>query len=174
MNAQAQQILIAFLGICSPFLFVFLIVGILGSRYKEFSERRGWTVQPHPEDHRDYVFRGLEGAVSWEMEYYIYEHYRKLGGRYNPFTNVIVWTSNSTRLPDHTPLIHPRRARLRHIVHPRLSVENDKDLLVTHEIAKLDGFLFRLPQKTIASGWTGDLNKQHRHSDLVDSDGHAK
>ena len=37
------------------------------------------------------------------------------------------------------------------MVHPRLSVKNDRDLLITHEIAKREGFLFRLPQKTIAS-----------------------
>jgi hypothetical protein len=151
MDAQAQQILIAFLAICSPFLLLFLIVAILAPRYKDFSERHGWTVQRHPEDHRDYVFRGQENGVQWEMEYYNYEHYRKLGGRHIPFTDVIVWTSNSMTLPNHTLLIHPRSDRLRHFVHPRLSLKKDMDLIADPETEKLERFLFRLPHKTVGS-----------------------
>lgn len=149
MNPQAHQILLAFLAICSPFLLSFLIVAILAPRYKDFSRRRGWTVQPHPEDHRDYVFSGQENGVPWEMEHYIYEHYRKLGPRSIPFTNVIVWSTTSLNLPNHTLLIQPRRDRLQHFVHPRLSLKEDTDLIGNHETEKLERFLFHLPQKTI-------------------------
>lgn len=151
MNPQAQQLLIAFLAICSPFLLSFLIVAILAPRFRDFSERKGWTVHTHPEDHRDYLFKGQQDGILWEMEYYIYKHYRKLGGRYIPFTNVITWTSGSGSLLNHTLLIHPRSDRLRHFVHPRLSIEKDRDLIANHETENLERFLFRLPQKTIGS-----------------------
>jgi len=67
MNAPAQQILLAFLGICSLCLLLFLIVGIWAPHYKDVSERNGLTVQAHPEDHRDYVFRGQDGSASREF-----------------------------------------------------------------------------------------------------------
>lgn len=151
MNPQAHQILLAFLAMCSPFLLSFLIVAILAPRYKDFSRRKGWTVQPHPEDHRDYVFSGWENGVPWEMEYYIYEHYRKLGPRYIPFTNVLTWTSKTKRLPNHTLLIYPRRDKLRHYIHPRLTLEKDTDLVANHEAEQLERFLFRLPQSAMGS-----------------------
>lgn len=68
MNGEAQQILIAFLAICSPFVLSFLIVAILSPRYKVLSERNGWTVPLHPEDHRDHLFRGRQNGIKWEME----------------------------------------------------------------------------------------------------------
>lgn len=153
MNAQAQQILIAFLAICSPFILSFLIVAILSPRYKVLSERNGWTVQPHPEDHRDHLFKGQQNGIQWEMECYIYENYQYRGfrGRYIPFTNVIVWTSNSMTLPQKTLLIYPRRDKLRHFVHPRLSLEKDTDLVANQETEKLERFLIHLPQKAIGS-----------------------
>lgn len=153
MNAQAQQILIAFLAICSPFVLSFLIVAILSPRYKVLSERNGWTVQPHPEDHRDHLFRGRQNGIKWEMECYINEHYQYRGfrGRYIPFTNVIVWTSNSITLPRNTLLIYPRRDKLKHFVHPRLSLEKDTDLVANQETEKLERFLFHLPEKAIGS-----------------------
>jgi hypothetical protein len=66
-------------------------------------------------------------------------------------TNVIVWTTNSRRLPDQTILIHPRRDRLRHIVHPRLSLEKDMDLIADRETEDREGFLMDLPQRTFGS-----------------------
>jgi hypothetical protein len=151
MNVQAQQMLLAFLAICSPFLLSFLIVAILAPRYKDFAARHGWSVEPHPEDHRDYLFQGGEDGIQWEMEYYVFEHYRKLSGKYVPFMNVIVWSTNSMRLPNHTLLIFPRRDRLRHFVHPRLSLGINMDLVTNHETEKLERFLFRLPQIAIGA-----------------------
>lgn len=167
---NAQQILIAFLGICSPFLLSFLIVAILAPRYKAFSERNGWTVQPHQEDHRDYVFRGQENGVQWEMEYYNYEHYRKLGGGYIPFTDVIVWRNHSTRLPNHTLLIHPRRDRLRHFLHPRLTVKKAMDLIAAHETEKMEEFLLRLPHRIIGSAEFQELFIVRTDLDVVPID----
>ena len=153
MNPQAHQILLAFLAICSPFLLSFLIVVILAPRFKDFSERKGWTVHTHPEDHRDYLFKGQQNGIQWEMEYYIYEHYRyrNFMGRYAPFTNVITWKTNSRKLPKNTCLIYPRSNTLRHFVHPRLSLKNDMDLIANYKTEELERFLFRLPQKTIGS-----------------------
>ena len=153
MTAQTQQLLLAFLAICSPFVLSFLIVAILSPRYKALSERNGWTVQPHPEDHRDYLFKGQKDGVQWQMECYVYEHYRYRGvsRRHNPFTRVIVWTCPSTRLSNHTLLVFPRKDRLKHFVHPRLSLQRDVNLVTDRETEILDRLLSHLPQITIGS-----------------------
>jgi hypothetical protein len=150
MDVATQQILLLVLGICSPFILSFLIVAILSPRFKAFAERHGWTVEPHPVDHRDYLFKGEQKSVPWEMEYYIYDHYRKLPVRHTPFIQVIVWTTKTIPLPHNTLLIYPRRDQLKHLAHPRLTVENDDDdrtNLITE--TENTNVLFDLPEKAV-------------------------
>ena len=153
MTAQTQQILLAFLAICSPFVLSFLIVALMAPRYKALSERNGWTVQPHPEDHRDYLFKGQKDSVRWQMECYVYEHYRYRGvsRRYIPFTKVIVWSCDNMRLSNQTLLVHPRQDRLKRFVHPRLALGKHGNLVANRETEILESMLSHLPQKTFDS-----------------------
>ena len=148
MDANIINILIVFLALCGPFIFSFLIVAILSPRFKALSERNGWTVQPHPEDHRDHLFKAQQNGIQWEMEYYNYDHYRKLPPRSIPYIQVIAWTTNSVALPKHTVLIYPRRDKLKHIVHPRLALENDHLLI---NPAEKENMLSDLSEKPIGT-----------------------
>jgi hypothetical protein len=145
MDSDTQNILIVFLALCGPFILLFVIVGILSPRFKALAEKNGWSVAPHPADHRDYVFKGRHGQIQWEMEYYMYDHYRKLQANHIPYVQVIVWTTNSMTLPQNSLLIHPRRDKPRHLAHPRLTLENDPAVL-----GNLDT-LFELPEQPIGT-----------------------
>ena len=150
MNIATQQILYLFLGICSPFILSFLIVAILSPRFKALSERHGWTVEPHPVDHRDYLFKGWQNTIQWEMEYYVYDHYRNLPVRHTPFIQVIVWKTNSMTLPQNTLLIYPRRDKLKYLAHPRLTLESDGDARTYPvEEAENKNILSALPEKAV-------------------------
>ena len=149
MDADTENILIVFLALCGPFIFSFLIVAILSPRFKALTEKNGWTVQPHPEDHRYHLFKGQQNSIQWEMEYYNYDHYRKLPARYTPYIQVIAWTTNSVTLPKNTLLIYPRRDKLKHIVHPRLALENDDVLTNPAEKEKMENIISDLPEKPI-------------------------
>jgi hypothetical protein len=147
MDTETRQILLIFLAICSPFVLSFLIVAILSPRFKAMAERKGWTVQPHPIDRRDYLFKGQQNNIQWEMEYYIYDHYSRLPVRHTPFIHVIVWTTNSVTLPQNTLLIYPRRDKFAHLVHPRLTVEND--IAVQADPTEELNLLSDLPEKAV-------------------------
>jgi hypothetical protein len=147
MDPQTQQIPLIFLAICSPFILAFVIVAILSPRFKALSERNGWTVRPHPADHRDYLFKGQQNNIQWEMEYYVYDHYRKLPVRHTPFIQVIVWITHSVTLPQNTILIYPRRDKIKHLAHPRLTVENPSD--VHANPADELNILSHLPEKAV-------------------------
>lgn len=152
MDTATQQIPFLLLVICSPFVLAFLIVAILSPRFETLSKRNGWTVQRHPADHRDYLLKGRQDDIEWEMEYYIYDHYRKLPVRHTPFTQVIVWTTRSVRLSQNTLLIHPRRDKLEHLVHPRLTLKNNSDVAVSAaEEVQLENALFNLPEKAVGN-----------------------
>ena len=151
MDANTNNILIVFLALCGPFIFLFLIVAILSPRFRALAERNGWTVQPHPEDHRDHLFKGQQNGIQWEMEYYNYDHYRKRPPRSMPYIQVIAWTTNSATLPRHTLLIYPRRDKLKHIVHPRLALENADLLINPAETEKTKNSIFDLPEKPIGT-----------------------
>jgi len=151
MDANAINILIVFLALCGPFILSFLIVAILSPRFNALSERNGWTVQPHPEDHRDHLFKGQQNGIAWEMEYYNYDHYRKLPPRSIPYIQVIAWTTNSVALPKHTVLIYPRRDKLKHIVHPRLVLENHDVLPNPAEKAKKKNVISDLSEKPMGT-----------------------
>jgi hypothetical protein len=144
MDTDTQNILIVFLALCGPFILAFVIVGILSPRFKALAQKNGWSVEPHPADHRDYLFKGRQDHVQWEMEYYMYDHYRKLRPNHIPYIQVIVWTTSSVTLPQHTLLIHPRRDRLKHLVHPRLTLQDDADV-------SLDTLLVDLPEQAIGT-----------------------
>jgi hypothetical protein len=152
MDIETQQILLL-IGICSPFILSFLIVAVLSPRFKALAERHGWTVQPHPLDHRDYLFKGGQHNIQWEMEYYVYDHYRKLSVRHTPFIQVIVWKTDSMTLPQNTLLIYPRRDKLKHLVHPRLTLE-DGDEVRTNSVEETESIniLHTLPEK---NRWDG-------------------
>jgi hypothetical protein len=143
MDADTQNILIIFLALCGPFIPIFVIAAILSPRFKAVAQKNNWTVEPHPADHRDYVFKGRHGPIQWEMEYYMYDHYRKFQANLIPYVQVIVWTTNSATLPQNTILIHPRRDKLKHLVHPRLTLENASPVS-----GNLDA-LFDLPEQAI-------------------------
>jgi hypothetical protein len=145
MDSDTQNILIVFLALCGPFILLFVIVGILSPRFKPLAEKNGWTVEPHPADHRDHVFKGRHGQIQWEMEYYMYDHFRKLQANHIPYVQVIVWRTNSVTLPQNTLLIYPRRDQLKHVVHPRLTLEND-----AHVPDNLNT-LFDLPEQAIGT-----------------------
>jgi hypothetical protein len=125
-------------------------VAILSPRFKTLAQHHGWTVEPHPVDHRDYLFKGEQQSIPWEMEYYIYDHYRKLPVRHTPFSPVIVWTAKDVRLPQNTLLIYPRRDKLKHLAHPRLTVKNYGNAY-TNLIAEAENInvLFDLPEKAV-------------------------
>lgn len=149
MNSATQQILLLALGICSPFILSFLIVALLSPRFKALAVQHGWTVEPHPVDHRDYLFKGEQKSVTWEMEYYIYDHYRKLPVRHIPFIQVIVWTTKTISLPQNTLLIYPRRDKLEHLTHPRLTVDHDDARTNLNTEAENTNILFDLPEKAV-------------------------
>ena len=151
MDAKTLNILIVLLALFGPFIFSFLIVAILSPRFKALAERNGWTVQPHPEDHRDHLFKGQQNSIEWEMEYYNYDHYRKLLPRSIPYIQVIVWTTKSVTLPQNTLLIYPRRDKLKHIVHPRLVLENHDVLTNPAEKEKMKNVISDLPEKPIGT-----------------------
>ena len=148
MDANTENILIVFLALCGPFIFAILIVAILSPRFKALSERHRWTVQPHPADHRDYLFKGQQNGIQWEMEYYNYDHYRKLPARSIPYIQVIAWTTNSVALPQNPLLIYPRRDKLKHFVHPRLALENHNVLTNPAEKEKMENMISDLPEKS--------------------------
>lgn len=151
MDANIINILIVSLALCSPFIFSFLIVAILSPRFKALSERNGWTVQPHPKDHRDHLFRGQQNGIQWEMEYYNYDHYRKLPPGSTPYIQVIAWTTKSVVLPTHPILIYPRRDKLKQIVHPRLALENEHSFKNPADKANMENMLSDLPEKSIGT-----------------------
>ena len=151
MDANTINILIVFLALCGPFIFLFLIVAILSPRFKALSEKKGWTVQPHPEDHRDHLFKGQQNGIHWEMEYYNYDHYRKLPPRSIPYIQVIAWTTKSVALPKNTLLIYPRTDKLKHIVHPRLALENNDVLTNPAEKEQMKNMISDLPEKPIGT-----------------------
>lgn len=141
MDADTQNILIVFLALCGPFVLAFVVVAILSPRFKALAEKNVWTVEPHPADHRDYLFKGRHDHIQWEMEYYIYDHFRKLQANHIPYVQVIVWRTNSVSLPHNTLLIYPRRDKLKHLIHPRLTLENDPDVQGSRDS------LFDLPEQ---------------------------
>jgi hypothetical protein len=150
MDTATQQISLFLLAICSPFILAFLIVAILSPRFEALSKHKGWKVQRHPADHRDYLFKGQQNDIQWEMEYYIYDHYRKLPVRHTPFVQVIVWTTRSAGLPQNTLLIYPRRDKLRHLAHPRLTLRNIRDVGTNStEEVKTESLLSDLPEKAV-------------------------
>ena len=140
MDSQTRNTLIYFVIMCVPIVLV-LIVGFLSSSFKTVAGKNGWVVQAHPDDHRDYLFTGQIDGISWKMEYYIYEHYRKraLPVLHIPYTKVIVWTTDSMSLFDNTLLVYPRKDKIKHFVHPRLVVtgqtQADDGILVLQERA---------------------------------------
>jgi hypothetical protein len=151
MDDNTINILIVSLALCGPFILSFLIVAILSPRFKALSEKNGWTVQPHPEDHRDHLFKGQQNSIQWEMEYYRYDHYQKPPPRSLPYIQVIAWTTNSVRLPKNTLLIYPRRDKLKHIAHPRLVLEDNDFLTNPVEKEKMNNIISDLPEKLIGT-----------------------
>jgi hypothetical protein len=150
MDPETQKILLLFLGICGPFIVLFIIVGLLSPRFKALSERNGWTVQPHPLDHRDYVFKGAQDNIQWEMEYYIYDHYRQRSARHTPSIQVIVWKTEHVTLPKSMLLVYPRRDKLQYFAHPRLTSEDHE---LGNSAAKLETnqMLHTLPEKAFGT-----------------------
>ena len=151
MDDNTINILIVFLALCGPVIFSFLIVTLLSPRFHALSERNEWTVQPHPADHRDHLFKGQQNGIHWEMESYNYDHYRKLPPKSTPYIHVITWTTNSVALPKQTLLIHPRRDKLKHILHPRLALENDHLLISPAQKETTEHMLSDLPEKPIGT-----------------------
>jgi hypothetical protein len=145
MDADTQNLLIIFLVLCGPFVLAFVVVAILSPRFKPLAEKHNWTVEPHPADHRDYVFKGRHDHIQWEMEYYMYDHYRKMRAHLIPYMQVITWKTNSATLPQNTLLILPRRDKLKHLAHPRLTLQNDADLLENMDR------LLELPEQSIGT-----------------------
>jgi hypothetical protein len=116
------------------------------------ADRHGWIVQPHPADHRDYLFKGQQNNIPWEMEYYLYDHYRNLSARHIPYIKVIVWTTNSVTFPQNTLLIYPRRDRLKQLIHPRLILENEKDVFPNSAGQEvMEGVFSNLPEKAFGA-----------------------
>lgn len=139
MDKNIQSALI-YLGImCIPIVLA-LIVGLLSSRSKDPAKKHEWKTHKHPKDHRDYLFTGQDEDISWEMEYYFYEHYRVMHVRHIPYTKVIVWTNETVSLPDSTLVVYPRRDKIKHLAHPRLIAAGQ---------TRVDDSLLDLPQRSV-------------------------
>ena len=159
MSSEIQQFSRIFIFLCGPFILSILIIALLSPRFKAFANQKGWTVQSHPKDHRDYLFTGAENSIQWEMEYYFNDHYRKrLSVKRIPYMKVIVWTTKTQILPDNTLLLYPRKDKLIHLTHPRLIVgQQDGDPVQRAKIKQLDKLLTDLPEKRFG---TTDFQQQ--------------
>ena len=139
MDKNTQSALI-YLGImCIPIVLA-LIVGLLSPRSKDPAKKYEWKTHKRPKDHRDYLFTGQDEGVSWEMEYYFYEHYRVMHVRHIPYTKVIVWTTETVSLPDSTLVVYPCRDKIKHLAHPRLIATGQ---------TRVDDSLLDLPQRSV-------------------------
>ena len=139
MDKNTQSALI-YLGImCIPIALA-LIVGLLSPRSKDPAKKYKWKTHKHPKDHRDYLFTGQDEGVSWEMEYYFYEHYRVMHVRHIPYTKVIVWTTETVSLPNSTLVVYPCRDKIKHLAHPRLIATGQ---------TRVDDSLLDLPQRSV-------------------------
>lgn len=145
MDIPPQQIPLILLAVCGPFVLLILIAAILSPRFGVLAERNGWTIEPHPADRRDFLFRGSQGTVSWEMEYYVYDHYRQFPPGHTPFVHVIVWRTSSRTLPQNTVLVYRRGDRLKHFQHPRLIAGQKRDARA--DLA--EDVLSALPEKAV-------------------------
>ncbi len=139
MNNHGQSTLI-YLGImCIPVVLA-IIVGLLSPRSKDLAKKYEWITHKHPEDHRDYLLTGQDEGICWEMEYYIYEHYRVMHIRHIPYTKVIVWTTETVSLLNSTLVVYPRKDKIKHFAHPRLIATGQR---------RVDDSLLDLPQRSI-------------------------